>query len=160
MNRRRFLLLGPALALAACARPPAPEDEIFGLTLPDLTGKEQSLANRRGHPLLINFWATWCRPCREEMPLLAELSARYPQVQFLGIGIDQADAIRRWQNEHPVPYPLLVAPSSLLDRTAELGNRTLAVPFTLVLNADGHTAFTHTGAVPRAALEAVLAQLT
>jgi thiol-disulfide isomerase/thioredoxin len=89
--------------------PTAPQTGIFDLVLTDVDGKAQSLQQWRGKILVLNYWATWCFPCREEMPGFSRLQAKYQDkgVQFVGISIDEAPKIIEFQKETPVSYPLL-----------------------------------------------------
>jgi len=89
--------------------PPIPE-QLPPITLPGLDGTMHALAEWRGKPLLINFWATWCEPCRREMPLLR--SVRHQRVseglEVVGIAIDSVDAVQQYVGAHGVDYPVLV----------------------------------------------------
>lgn len=112
---------------------------LFELELVDLQGRRQTLAAWRGQPLLINFWASWCGPCREEMPLFAEL-ARQPAgqgLQVLGIAWESLESAQAFAAQNPANYPLLVARNGLRDILAGLGNPAGGLPFTLLLDADG-----------------------
>ena len=157
--RRAFLLTLTAAALtAACGRQPPAQttDALWSLTLPDTDGREQALAQWRGAPLLVNFWASWCAPCRKEMPMLAEMSRRFAPVQFVGIGLDSAEVVALWRKAQKTPYPLLVGKSAVLDEVAALGNEARALPFTLLLDAQGAVFRVWLGAVPPEALQAAL----
>lgn len=157
--RRSFLLAAGALALmTACGRRQAAQetDALWSLVLPDADGREQPLAQWRGAPLLVNFWASWCGPCRKEMPMLAEMARRFPQVRFVGIGLDRAEVVALWRKAQQTPYPLLVGKSAVLDDVAALGNPARALPFTLLLDAQGAVFRVWLGAVPREALQAAL----
>jgi thiol-disulfide isomerase/thioredoxin len=112
---------------------------LLALTLPDLNGQPQSLAQWRGKVLVVNFWATWCPPCKEEMPEFSRLSTQFASkgVQFVGISIDTADNVLAFQKEAPVSYPLLISSLETLDLSGDLGNRAKALPFTVILRTDG-----------------------
>jgi len=129
---------GAALLPAAASVPRAPDDgDLYALTLPDLNGQAQRLAQYRGKPLLVNFWATWCAPCVQEMPELAQLDQRYPQVQFLGVGIDTLINMQQFVEKVPVSYPLVVAGYAGIDLVRGLGNTPGGLPFTVLFDADG-----------------------
>jgi len=131
-------------------------DDIYAVTLPDLEGRPQALSRYRGKPLLINFWATWCAPCVQEMPELAQLDQRYPQVQFLGIGIDTAANMREFVAKIPVSYPLVVAGHAGIDLVRALGNAPGGLPFTVLFDADGRVHHRVLGKIDPQALDRFL----
>jgi thiol-disulfide isomerase/thioredoxin len=81
------------------------------LTLPDVDGKPRSLSEWKGRPLLINFWATWCEPCRREIPLLVRLRAEHAKegLEVIGIAIDFQDAVKEYAGKTGMTYPVLIA---------------------------------------------------
>ena len=86
-------------------------DAIFALNLPDLDGRPQPLAQWRGKVLVVNYWASWCKPCVDEMPALSRMNSHYAArgVQFVGIGLDDAEKLAAFVRTTPVSYPVLVA---------------------------------------------------
>lgn len=142
---RRYFISAIALmafaGLAGCgpnaASSHASTGELFGKTLPDLAGAPHDLASWRGQPLLVNFWATWCKPCLEEMPDLDELNTEFPGVTFVGIGIDSVPNMQAFVEKVPVSYTLLEARSSGLDIMSKMGNKAGGLPFTVLIAADG-----------------------
>lgn len=126
----------PTIETAPTADAPA---RLLSLVLPDLNGKLQSLAQWKGKVLVVNFWATWCPPCKEEMPEFSRLNVQYASngVQFVGISIDTADKVQAFQQQTPVSYPLLISTLETLDLSSDLGNRAKALPFTVILRPDG-----------------------
>lgn len=144
MKRRAFCLgagAWGALALAGCGEraetPRVTSDVLFSQSLPDLHGTVREVAQWRGRPMLVNFWATWCAPCVREMPDLDQLRAEFPGVAFVGIGIDSTPNMLAFIEKVPVAYPLLEARSSGLDLMRELGNKSGGLPFTVILAEDG-----------------------
>ncbi|ALM87126.1 TlpA disulfide reductase family protein [Bordetella sp. N] len=147
MDRRTFLLRTLTLASTAwLARymPVAFAADAGGAThdlltrpFPDLNGASHKLGDWRGKPLLVNFWATWCAPCVKEMPALDALSKLHPQAQFVGIGVDTADNMRRFVAKVPVSYPLLVAGPGAIDLMRGMGNGPGGLPFSVLLDKDG-----------------------
>lgn len=125
--------------------PPAPEvapaalAALLDTKLPDVAGKEQALSQWRGKILVVNYWATWCIPCRDEMPMFSKLSERYAAkgVQFVGIAADEKAKVVEHAREKPVVYPLLVGEPEAIKPTRDFGNGPLAVPFTVVLDREG-----------------------
>lgn len=130
-------------------------------SLPDLGGKTQTLSQWRGNVLVVNFWATWCTPCREEIPALMRLQNRYApkKLQLVGIGIDNVDKIRDYAAAMSIDYVLLVGGMEILGVSKDLGNRAGVLPFTVVLDRTGKLAYTHAGALTETALDAVVAPL-
>ncbi|MCC4117924.1 TlpA family protein disulfide reductase [Aromatoleum toluclasticum] len=128
---------------------------ILALELPDSNGQPQALAQWRGKVLVVNFWATWCPPCLREIPEFAAVSRRFADapVQFVGIGIDQPDNVRRFAEENKVPYPLLIAPLQTLAVTSALGNTSQALPFTAIFDRQGELDFVKLGTLNEAELE-------
>lgn len=139
----------------------APSFAIYDLQLTDLKGQTQSLGQWRGKVLVVNYWATWCHPCREEMPGFSRLQDHYRDkgVQFVGISIDDADKIVEFQKETPVNYPLLIGDMNTMKNSADLGNSRQALPFTAVFDRDGRLAMTKLGRWSEADLERQLLDL-
>lgn len=169
MMQRRSILIGLALAFAAAGTgflagkmsrsapngtSDARTEELFALTLPTPDGTPTPLRQWHGKTLVVNFWATWCPPCRKEMPDFSRLSREYAgqDVQFVGIAIDSADKVREFAQSSPVSYPLLIADDAALEVAKKLGNTMLALPYTVVVNPDGHVDYAHLGAVDAATL--------
>ena len=102
-------------------------------------GEPLSVATFKGRPLVINFWATWCAPCVEEMPLL-DAFYRENQAkswQMIGIAIDQPSSVRRFLTQHPVSYPIALGGLQGTEWGKAMGNAQGGLPFTVVLNANG-----------------------
>ena len=102
-------------------------------------GEQVVLAAFKGRPLVINFWATWCAPCVEEMPLL---DAFYREIkaknwQMIGIAIDQPTSVRRFLGQYPVSYPIALGGLQGTEWGKALGNAQGGLPFTVILNANG-----------------------
>ncbi|WP_300450501.1 TlpA disulfide reductase family protein [Accumulibacter sp.] len=137
----------------------AAADAIMKLTLPDLAGRPQALAQWRGKILVVNFWASWCTPCVEEMPAFSRLHSQYAGrgVQFVGIGIDEPDKLRAFVETRPVSYPLLAA-TPAISQTPGLEIRGL--PYTLVIGRRGAIELSRLGRLDEAKLEPVLQRLT
>lgn len=112
---------------------------LLALTLPDLSGRPQSLAQWKGKVLVVNFWATWCPPCKEEMPEFSRINTKYALngVQFVGISIDSAEKVAEFRKEMDISYPLLISNLETLELSSDLGNRAKALPFTVILRPDG-----------------------
>ena len=133
-------------------------DALLKMTLPDLQGVPQALAQWNGKIRVINYWATWCPPCVEEMPFFSRLQERYAAqgVQFVGIGMDETAKMQAFVQKTPVSYPLLVG------GTEPNGNPALmlrGMPYTVVLDREGKVAFSIYGGVKENELEPVLSRL-
>jgi len=127
----------------------------------DLGGKPQSLSQWRGKVLVVNFWATWCTPCREEVPALINVRRKYAPngVEIVGIAIDNVSKVREYAEEMHIDYILLIAGMESLNISKDLGNKAGVLPFTVVLDRDGKVAYTHAGALTEASLGQILTPL-
>lgn len=138
-----------------------PAAAILGSTLNTLDGVPQTLAAWRGRILVINYWATWCAPCREEIPLFVRLQQEYAakNVQFIGIAIDQPDKIRDFAKEFNINYPLLIAGLDAVELSRKAGNKAGVLPYTLVLDRAGKIAASLVGGISEARMRAQLESL-
>ena len=129
------------------------------LTTPD--GQAKKLGDWQGKVLVINFWATWCPPCREEMPEFSRAQDQYGPngVQFAGIAIDEAANVVEFSKKTPVAYPLLLGPADLPNLMAKLGNQQQALPFTIIVGRDGKLKSSHMGRMSKDDLEKLLTPL-
>lgn len=109
------------------------------LQLPDLAGRQRQLNDWPGRFILINFWATWCAPCREEIPLLTAAQRRYGPhgLQIIGIAFDKKPAIFAFQRQIPINYPVLLANDQSFALMRHYGNRAQGLPFSVLLNPQG-----------------------
>lgn len=146
MKMRNFLLfllvamlatgLGMLVSHGQTASPTALA-RLFAQTMPDINGRQQSLSQWENKPLIINFWATWCAPCVEEIPELAALQAEIAPVQIIGIGIDSQENIIRFAQKHRIHYPLYIAGGATTDLLRQFGNQAGGLPFTILVGLDG-----------------------
>ncbi len=148
-------LRGAASANAAEAVPPGANETLLALSLPDLDGTDQALAQWRDKVLVVNFWATWCPPCIKEIPEFSAVSRRHADapVQFVGISIDTAENVREFNERFDVPYPLLIGSMQTLGVATELGNTARALPFTVILDRRGEIRHVTLGTLSEAELE-------
>lgn len=123
-------------------------------TLPDLEGRPRGPGEWDGKVLVVNFWATWCAPCREEIPLLIDLERRRPEVRVIGIAVDRPGAVRAFAEELGIGYPILL--DDLRGSTMRrYGNRIGALPFTVVTGRDGVVAYVRLGELEPTELDRV-----
>ncbi|HET7596201.1 MAG TPA: TlpA disulfide reductase family protein, partial [Burkholderiales bacterium] len=139
----------------------AAAQSVMALRLPDLRGESQAVAQWRGKVLVVNFWATWCAPCREEIPAFVKLQSKYAArgVQFVGIAIDQPDRVAAFAREFGMNYAILLGGINTVDVTRTAGNTVGALPFTLVLDRDGDVASRQLGKIHEAELDGLLERL-
>lgn len=132
--------------------------ELMRLRLPDVSGKDQSLAQWRDKVLIVNFWATWCEPCREEVPVLLRVHAKHASngVQIVGISVDSVDKVRQFAIEYQIGYPLVVGTMEVIDLTRRLGNKAAGLPYTVVLDRSGRVVKTHLGGISEVELESAI----
>lgn len=134
---------------------------LYAASFPDTDGTSQAISQWQGKVTVINFWATWCQPCREEMPELSRLQDRYRDrgVIVLGISTDDVDKIREFAKETKVSYPLLAGDMEAMNLGASLGNDKGVLPYTVIVRADGSIANTYFGRINQALLEKTLLPL-
>ena len=134
---------------------------LLAVVLPDADGNEQALAQWRGKLLVVNFWATWCAPCREEMPhfVAAQRNDTTKGLQFVGIAVDQADKVRQFAKEIGLNYPTLIGGYGAIELSRTLGNTDSALPFTVVIDREGSVVHRQLGPLPPSRLDPLLRTL-
>jgi thiol-disulfide isomerase/thioredoxin len=155
ITRRRVLSLGAA-ALLGAALPAQAASALTGVSYPDLSGRSHVLDGAwRGKVVVVNFWATWCAPCREEMPLLNQFADRYgaAPLAVVGVAIDDKTAVRNFVRQFNIRYPVLLGDGSALNVMRAAGNQLGALPFTLVLDKRGEIVGRLTGKLTEAQLD-------
>jgi thiol-disulfide isomerase/thioredoxin len=135
--------------------------KLMSASFSDTGGRPQTMSQWRGMVLVVNFWATWCAPCREEIPALMRVQRKYASngVQFVGIAIDDVSKVRDYAEEMHIDYAVLIGGMETLSVTKNLGNRAQVLPFTVVLDRAGKVAYVHAGALTEVSLDAKLAPL-
>ncbi|MFI3195514.1 MAG: TlpA disulfide reductase family protein [Methylococcaceae bacterium] len=117
------------------------------VSLPDLSGKSHDLSEWQGKIRVINFWATWCPPCRKEIPDFIALQQAYADkgVIVLGIAIDDQRAVSEFLQDIHINYPILMASDVGIALTRQLGNTLSVLPFTLIVDPQGKILHRHYG---------------
>jgi peroxiredoxin len=153
----------PATAEAAPASANMPAaQQLLALSLADSHGQKQALSQWKGKFLIVNFWATWCAPCVQEMPELSSLQGELTgkNIQLLGLGIDSPSNISEFADKYKISYPLLAAGMEGSELSRQLGNDKGGLPFTVLISADGKIAKTYVGRLKMDELRADISKLT
>ena len=135
-----------------------PVQQLWAAPVTDVAGKPQSLSLLKGHPIVVNFWASWCGPCVEEMPALSQLQRDYAKkgIQFVGLGVDSDKNVQAFLQKVTVAYPIYVTGFGGADLARAFGNTAGALPFTVVIDAKGNIRSTKLGQIDPAALKQTL----
>lgn len=130
-------------------------------SLPDVEGKPRNVAEWDGHVVVINFWATWCPPCRDEIPEFITLQQDYSDkgIQFIGIALQKAQDVIGYIDELGVNYPILVGEQAVIDIARSYGNYVGALPYTVVIGRDTRIRYIKKGPVSQTELEPVIQSL-
>lgn len=147
-----ILLAGPA-----AAAPPANAAALFAAPLADLDDKPATLAAWKGKPVVVNFWARWCTPCRKEIPDLVKARARHQGsgVEVLGLALEeQGAAVREFAKAYEIDYPVLLIKDNAMGLMSELGNAQLGLPFTVAVDRQGRVAYLKLGPMSAADMDA------
>lgn len=128
-------------------------DSLPEFALPDLEGTERPLSSYADRPMIVNFWATWCAPCRREIPRLMDYQSAHENVRVLGIAVDYREPVLEYAAEMQFNYPVLVGQSEAMNAASDFGVDVLALPFTVFTSADGAVIGVHTGEVHTEHLE-------
>lgn len=131
---------------------------IYAASFPDLSGVPQSLGRWQQKLLVINFWATWCGPCKEEMPILAKLQQKYAAqgLQIVGIAADSRLNVNNFAQKMSIPYPLLPDEIHAIDFSRRLGNPAALLPHTVVVAPGGGAVYTQLGTINEAEFEEII----
>jgi thiol-disulfide isomerase/thioredoxin len=171
-GRREALILGGAgLAAAAAGFLAGPallqlgggreEGALAQAVFRDLDGQPRRLAEWQGRALVCNFWATWCAPCREEIPLLIAARQKYGPsgIEIVGIAIDNGAKVREYAASFNISYPVLLAEADGLDLMRQLGNSAGGLPYTVIADRRGGLVHRKLGALKQAELDGFLEPL-
>ena len=129
--------------------------------LRDTDGVMHEVSEWDGKILVLNFWATWCPPCREEIPEFVHLQEKYADrsVRFVGIAPEEAGPVRDFAAEFDINYPLLVGQGDVIRVAEEYGNTVGALPYTVIVDRQGRIAYTQRGPLPKPKAESHIRSL-
>lgn len=129
---------------------------LFAATLHDLDDKPVALERYKGKPLIVNFWARWCGPCRAEIPELVRVrNANKGKLEVLGIGIeDKAEPAKEFAKAYDMDYPAFVAKAQGIPLMQSLGNTKGGLPYTVVIDRNGRVVLKKMGLMKKADLDA------
>jgi thiol-disulfide isomerase/thioredoxin len=147
-------------AMEAAAHPVVPA-RLPDFSLTDLSGKSTSIAAWSGKSLVINFWATWCAPCRREIPLLKTLSADWAgrDLRVIGVAVDYADKVRQFAEQFKIDYPVLIGEQDALEVAAKFGMASPAFPFTVFTDRRGEIVALFVGELHRPQADFILSEV-
>jgi thiol-disulfide isomerase/thioredoxin len=141
---------------------PAEEDQIPAklpdFTLGDLEGKPRSILSWPGKSMIVNFWATWCAPCRREIPLLRELQKEHgPEgFQIVGVAVDEREKVVAYAKEMGIDYPILTGEQDGLDAVMKFGHGSIGFPFTVFTDNQGRVVLFHLGEIKKEQADVLL----
>jgi thiol-disulfide isomerase/thioredoxin len=147
--------------MAQNAMPVAPDPALSGpieFTLADLDGKPRQFSEWDGKARLVNFWATWCAPCRREIPLLKKIQAKYGEnnVQVIGVAVDFVEQVTAYAEDAEFNYPILVGQEDAMAAAEATGIDFIGMPFTMIVAPDGKLIKTHLGEIVEEDLELIV----
>ena len=127
-----------------------------------LDGRMRSLGQYQGKTIVLNFWATWCAPCREEMPGFERLQKRWGAqgVQFIGIAADEVHRVGGFAKDLKITYPLWTGEDGVTEMSRRLGNSKGVLPHTVIIDPSGKVLGAKVGAYPEAELEKLLQRIS
>ena len=149
--------IGAGLWFGLSLLSPATTQQRPDLRLPDMQGQMRSLSEWRGKVVVLNFWATWCPPCREEIPVFIELQKRHAgRLQIIGVAVDDLAPVRDFYINEGMNYPVLIDVRGAFDISADFGNTSGSLPYSVVLDAQGNIVARRLGALTQPVLEKIL----
>jgi thiol-disulfide isomerase/thioredoxin len=152
------VLLTPELPATAPSQPAVIPEKRPDVRLADRDGRLRALSEWDGRPLVINFWATWCAPCRREIPMLNALArdASHADFDLIGIAIDFREDVLRYLETTPIEYTVLIGEQDGMDAARAFGMATIGLPFTAFTDRQGRIVTIHVGELHRPQAEVIL----
>lgn len=131
----------------------------LSFTLPDLEGTQRQLSDWNGKARIVNFWATWCAPCRREIPLLKQTQAEHAadNLQIIGIAVDFPEEVAAYAEDAQFNYPILVGQEDAMAAAEASGVEFIGMPFTLIVSTDGRLLKAHMGEIVESHIQTILA---
>jgi thiol-disulfide isomerase/thioredoxin len=148
LQHRSRLARVPAGVTVASIGAMAPDVPLTGLD-----GRAHRLADYHGRRVLLNFWASWCGPCLDEMPALDRAARAHPDVTVLGIAMDEPARVQAFLATHPVGYPVLLGRLGSPSTSLQLGDTAEVLPYSALLDGDGRLLASHRGPLDAATLD-------
>lgn len=149
----------PPTTTAAVQRQSDPQalvDTLPEFSLQNMAGTRQSIQSFLGEPMLINFWATWCGPCRREIPMLKKVQKKNPSIRIVGIAVDDRQAVLEYAQKMQFNYPVLMGTAGAMKAANSFGIDFYALPFSVFVDASGHVLGVHTGELQAEQVDKVL----
>ena len=137
------------------------ELHVFNFSLPDLEGVSHQFNEWDGKVRVLNFWASWCAPCRKETPMFVELQDQLGSkgLQFIGVAIDDKQKVQDFVDSYGVNYPTLIGTTNAIEVAEKYGNRHGALPYTVVINREGTVVHAQAGEMTRQKTEKIISAL-
>ena len=159
----RLPMQEPVAATSAIEQPPAPAADIRpDFALPDVSGKSRDFSEWSGKNRILNFWATWCAPCRREIPLLKAFQDEQQGngFQVIGIAVDFPDAVAEYAKAAEFNYPVLVGEQDAMAVAESSGVEFIGLPFTMFVASDGELLSVYLGELHQSHLDEVVDVMT
>ena len=161
------MVMASAQAQSASPTPPGAAQQavssapLFAASFKDFDRQLQPLAKYKGQPMLVYFWATWCKSCKQEVPELKALHEKYKSrnLQVIGISADNTDKVREFAKEYAINYTLLLGSNDAIALSKQLGNSVGGLPFAVVIDAKGNIVKTVLGEAPPGRFEELIRPL-
>jgi len=136
-------------------------ERVLGATFPDLSGESRTIGDWKGKVLVVNFWATWCPPCLEEIPMFVRLQRQLggQGLQFVGIAVDQHDKVVEFVARNAVNYPIMIGQLDAIKIAETAGNHSGGLPYTLIFDRSGQLVSRHSGGLTEKELKPIIQQL-
>ncbi len=147
--------------LTAQTQTTADSTKLPDITLPDLTGTERKLSEWQGKIVILNFWATWCSPCRKEIPEFIKLQTEFEEkgLQFVGMAVEELEPVKEYSKSVGINYPTLIGQVSGINLSIPLGNMISTVPFTVIFDQQGNIVHRQLGELSREKILEVITPL-